>query len=108
MQSHRRLSPRRKAAIVNGLKRSWQPGGTHYEKLKGRPADADTMRRRALEDRKGKPAATLFQGPVWDRVEYNLYHAKRRSDSYDVYVGTKLVCTGGRAKVGLFLGSILP
>jgi hypothetical protein len=36
-----------------GLLRSWQPGGAHHERFRSGEADADTMRRRALDDARG-------------------------------------------------------
>lgn len=103
-KSKRRWSEARKQAVIRGLKRSWAPGGAHYIRFRNRPVDADTMRERALWDRKGRWASTFEAGPVYLLI----LHAKRRCDAYDVYCDGRVVCTGGKAKVGLFLGSKLP
>jgi len=102
MQSSRRLSPARKEAIKRGLRRSWKDGA-HAKRFYQQPADADTMRKRALWDRKG----TLAGGFSAGGVEYAIYHSRRRTDAYDVKAGVRVVCSGGRAKVGLFLGALL-
>ena len=51
-----RLSRKARARIVAGLKRSWAPGGTHREmqRLRGLRSDADTARKRAQHDAKGR------------------------------------------------------
>jgi hypothetical protein len=103
-KSNRRLSPQRKASIFRGLKRSWAKGGAHHERFLNRHADADTMRKRALWDRKGaKITEIILAGHL-----HTIAHAQRRTDSYDVFLGDKIVCSGGRAKVFLFLSSLLP
>lgn len=103
MQSKPRYSKAHIERMRNGLLRSWQPGGTHYEKMKGRPADADTVRKRALYDRKGTVAATLqVNGQT-----FTIRHSRNRTDQYDVEGYNSIAC-GGRVKVGLYLGSLLP
>lgn len=62
--------------------------------------DADTVRKRALWDRKGK-------GVEFPRG-LQILHSKRRSDSYDVLIDGGCVLSGGRVKVGQYLASLLP
>ena len=47
--------------IKRGLKRSWEPGGSHRTRQESREIDADTDRKRALHDRRGK---TLISGMI--------------------------------------------
>ena len=80
----RKLSPKARARIVAGLKRSWQPGGTHREmqRRRGIRSDSETERRRAAWDAKGKP--------IFDAVLRNGLHVRvtvslrGRSDQFDV------------------------
>lgn len=102
LQSRRRLSLARKEAIKRGLRRSWKDGA-HAKRFHQKPADADTMRKRALWDRKGAQAGSFSAGGV----EYAIMHSRRRTDAYDVKEGNRVVCSGGRVKVGLFLGALL-
>lgn len=104
-KSNRRYSAKRIERMRNGLKRSWEPGGAHHKRFREGPADADTMRKRELWDRKGVRCGSFTTGGV----TYQIIHSGRRTDSYDVLgIGSEPVCSGGRAKVGLFLGSLLP
>lgn len=104
MQSSHKWSAKRKATITKALKRSWSKGGAHRERVTNQKADADTMRQRALWDRKGTPVADIYiAGEL-----YTILHSHRRTDSYDVKAAGREVCSGGKAKVGLFLGSLLP
>lgn len=83
------------------MKRSWSDGGAHRERVRNQVIDADTVRRRELEDRKGV-AIGVFGG-------YTVRHSTRRTDAYDVLGSTGLIlCSGGRVKVGRFLGRMLP
>lgn len=82
----------------NGLLRSWQPGGAHYKRFREGKADADTMRKRTLWDRKGKTFTLSF----------TLRHSPRRTDSYDVLEGGRVVFTGGRTTLGRFMAKGLP
>jgi hypothetical protein len=84
-------------------KRGWE---IRHEIMKNGEVDADTLRWRHLNDRKGKRCASLCDPDF--NVDVSIHHSKRRSDSYDVFKGSDLVCSGGRAKVGLYLGSLLP
>jgi hypothetical protein len=49
----RRLTPRARENIRRGLRNSWQPGGAHHARFRCGEPDADTARRRALDDRRG-------------------------------------------------------
>lgn len=105
-KSNRRYSAKRIEQMRNGLKRSWAPGGAHHKRFREGPADADTMRKRELWDRKGVRCVSFTSG---GGVTYHIDHSCRRTDAYDVRgIGSELVCSGGRAKVGLYLGSLLP
>ena len=93
----RKLSPKARARIVAGLKRSWQPGGTHREmqRRRGIRSDAETERRRAAWDAKGKP--------IFDAVLRNGLHVhvtvslRGRSDQFDVECGsTSFTASGPR------------
>lgn len=106
MQSSNKWSEKRKRTITKALKRSWSDGGAHREATTNQHIDADTARKRALWDRKGNAAATLALTGV--QFPYFITYSHRRTDSYDVWNGGSVVCTGGKAKVGLFLGSKLP
>ena len=99
LQSRPNWSDKRRATVRRALLRSWQPGGAHYERFRKGEPDAPTLRKRALWDRKGQLAATLT---VKGRT-HKITHSKARIDSYEVN-GIK----GGRAKVGLYLGGLLP
>ncbi len=87
-----RLSKQGIARIRAGLIRSWQPGGSHRTRQQATNADADTVRSRALFDRKGK-----FIG------SFDIYHSTNRVDQFDVYAGGKKVFTGGARMLGDFL-----
>lgn len=58
-----------------------------------RDISADTMRKRALYDRKG----TLLVGGI------DIYHSTHRSDQYDIYVRGELVATGGPRIIAEFI-----
>lgn len=64
-----------------------------------RAPDADTLRWRALQDRKGQ-FATL---PL-----IKVRHGLRRIDSYDLFVSGKLVASGGRVALGQAFAKLLP
>jgi hypothetical protein len=57
--------------------------------------DADTLRRRALNDRKGK-----FVG------SFDLYHSTHRSDQFDLFFESELVATGGPRVIAKFMAKI--
>jgi hypothetical protein len=67
--------------------------------MKNRPIDADTMRKRALYDRRGLLITSL--------CDYSIRHSHRRTDAYDVLHNGKVVCSGGRVAVGRFMASLL-
>lgn len=92
-------SRKRIERMRKGLIRSWQPGGSHFERFLNRPADADTIRKRTLWDRRG---TEITLPPLVIR------HSLRRTDSYDVLINGKVVCSGGRVLVGEYLGRLLP
>ena len=79
-----RLSKQGVERIRNGLLRSWQPGGTHRSMQQDTIIDSDTVRARALFDRKGKHVGT-----------FDIYHSTNRSDQLDLFVNGKLEVTGG-------------
>lgn len=82
-------------------KRGWIQ---RHKEMATRPLDADTVRYRALQDRKGKIAAFM----TLKGAAYIIRHSKRRIDSYDAVLNGTVVATGGRSAIGLFLGSLLP
>jgi len=86
--------------IRRGLKRSWQPGGTHYAHFKRKEIDADTMRKRAQWDRKGALACTvtMSSGAAFE-VRYSTSHALR----LDIFHAGRKVAT---CREGLALGAI--
>lgn len=77
-------------------KRGWPK---RHADMAERPTDPDTLRWRAFQDRKG----TVVKTPP-----YEIRHSTRRSDSYDLFLGGKLVKSGGRVVIGRYLGSLLP
>lgn len=102
-KSRQIYSEKRKEAIRRGLRRSWKDGA-HHKRFHCQPVDADTIRKRALWDRKGEGIGAV----ALPTEAYQIRHSTRRTDSYDIYLKGRLVCSGGKAKVGLFLGSLLP
>lgn len=101
--SHTNWSAKRKASIRRALKRSWQPGGAHYERFRNRPVDADTVRKRALWDRKGLLAGWFSAGGK----HYQIIHSRRRTDAFDVVLHARTVFSGGRHAVGRFIAGLL-
>lgn len=85
-----RLSQRGLENIRRGLKRSWSEGGTHRERFKRGELDADTLRRRALFDRKGTHYATIAMNGQTYSV---LWSTLGRSDQVDIYHNTKKLVT---------------
>jgi hypothetical protein len=80
-----RLTPKGRANIKRGLARSWAEGGTHREKQKarGQNADADTVRARALDDRRGSEYATITMRGGKRFVL--LWSVKGRRDQLDIF-----------------------
>lgn len=87
-----RLSKQGVERIRNGLIRSWKDG-THRKLVQEQEIDADTLRKRALYDRKGK----LLLGGI------DIHYSTNRSDQFDVYVRGELVCTGGPRVIAEFI-----
>ena len=79
-----RLSKQGIENIRRGLKRSWLDG-SHRQRQQAGNIDADTLRSRALYDRK----CTLIVSGV------AIYHSTHRSDQLDVYVDGVLAVIGG-------------
>lgn len=103
-QSRNNYSPKRIASIKRGLRRSWQPGGSHYKRFRARPVDEDTMRKRHEEERKGATCAGLtIMGSI-----YTVRHSMRRTDSYDILSDGQLVFTGGAVRVSEWIAGKLP
>lgn len=82
-------------------KRAWPK---RHAEMAEREPDHDTLRWRALQDRKGKVAGDFCAG----QTTYTVFHSTRRTDSYDVKEGGRVVKSGGRVVIGRFLGSLLP
>lgn len=95
-----RLSPKARERIRKGLLRSWQPGGTHRTKQMSRPIDADTLRSRALDDRRGRhlcavypPSGNLLPGPF-----VMIWSTTGRTDQVDVFQNGRLLFTAAPKK----------
>ena len=85
-----RLTPAGRQRILRGLARSWQPGGAHDLRFHHAPVDADTLRKRALHDRKGSHYATIStNGFVFELF----WSASGRVDQVDVFIGGKHMLT---------------
>lgn len=82
-------------------KRAWPK---RHAEMAEREPDPDTVRWRALQDRKGSVAADFCA----NQETYTIRHSKRRTDAYDVLQAGNVVCSGGRVVVGRFLASLLP
>ena len=56
-----RISRKARQRILDGLRRSWAPGGTHREmqRLRGERSDSETERKRALYDARGRMLFTV-------------------------------------------------
>ncbi len=95
----RRLTPRGRRQISDALRRSWQSGAHHARFHSGEP-DADTLRKRALSDRRGSHYATVqMQGCTFTL----LWSTNGRTDQIDVFEGTRLLAT---IRPSLALGAI--
>jgi hypothetical protein len=92
-----RLSPKAKERIRKGLLRSWQPGGTHRTKQESRPIDADTLRSRALDDRRGKQLCLLNTRPYGETYTF-LWSTTGRTDQVDVFQNGRLLFTAAPKK----------
>jgi hypothetical protein len=89
-----RLSKQGVENIRRGLKHSWE-NGTHRRKQQARLVDADTLRDREAYDRKGK-----FVG------SFDIYHSTNRRDQFDVFMGGRLVLTGGPRVIAEWVKSL--
>ena len=62
--------------------------------------DADTLRARSLHDRMG---ALIFSGTHVHRGRVEIRHSTRRTNAYEVFLNSKLVCSGGKRHIALWL-----
>ena len=72
-----RLTQRGKTNIRRGLRRSWQPGGAHDLRFRHKEPDADTLRWRAYQDRKGSLFAEVRMGGEVFTLRHSTAHARR-------------------------------
>ena len=82
-----RISRKARARIVAGLKRSWAPGGTHREMqlARGLRSDAETERKRALYDARGR---LLFTAVLPDGTQLEVRRSTHgRTDQLDLGPG---------------------
>lgn len=89
-----RLSKQGVSRIRAGLIRSWQPGGSHRTRQQATEVDADTVRSRALWDRKGKLIGT-----------FDIYYSTNRVDQFDIFIKSQMVYTGGARKIAEFIAN---
>ena len=87
-----RLSQKGINNIRRGLKQSWSEGGSHRIKQQSTEIDADTIRKRLLDDCKGKLLLTGFV-PSLGKVE--VYRSTNRCDQFDVFLNGKKDMVGG-------------
>ena len=96
-----RLTPRGKINIVRGLRRSWEPGGSHDLRFRSGEPDADTLRQRAAHDRRGRCVLAGRCG----RLGFAVCHSTAgRTDQYDIFLDGQLVTT---IRSGLVLETLL-
>ena len=62
--------------------------------------DADTLRARALHDRMG---SLIFSGTHVHRGRVEIRHSTKRTNAYEVFLNSKLVCSGGTRHIALWL-----
>lgn len=62
--------------------------------------DADTVRWRALHDRMG---ALVLSGSMPDRGRIEIRYSTKRTNAYEVFLNSKLVCSGGKRHIALWL-----
>lgn len=73
------------------------------ERLANPPdVDADTVRWRALHDRMG---AILLAGTIPDRGRIEIRHSTKRSNSFEVFLDGRLVASGGKRHIAIWLFS---
>jgi hypothetical protein len=94
-----RLTPAGRARVLAGLRRSWKPGGAHDLRFHRQQADADTLRSRALYDRRGTVVlaghCNTQAGAVPIAVRYS---TAGRSDQLDVFLDNRLLFTASAAR----------
>lgn len=81
---HTRLSPRGAASLRRAVKRLWSEDGALRKKQRerARHADAETLRKLALETRRGKDYATItFRGQKF----VLLWSVTGRTDQVDIF-----------------------
>lgn len=93
----KRLSERERQRAKRGWKK-------RHADMANQEPDADTLRWRALQDRKGELCATFT---VLRGDTYTVRHSRRRTDAYDV-TGGGCRFTGGGHAVGRMLADMLP
>ena len=79
-----RLSRKARRRIVEGLHRSWAPGGTHREmqRRRGEQSDAETERKRVLHDARGR---LLFTAVLPDGTNIEIRRSLQgRTDQLDL------------------------
>lgn len=84
-----RLSRKGAFNIRRGLKRSWVDG-THRQRVQHQDIDADTLRRRALDDRRGRHYATITINGLSYPV---VWSCRGRSDQVDIFCDGSLIAT---------------
>lgn len=77
-----------------GLLRSWQPGGAHDLRFRQRPVDADTLRARAMHDRKGRIVlAGVIQTALGPKDCLICHSTAGRTDQFDLIVDGRVEAT---------------
>lgn len=79
-----RLGRKARQRILDGLRRSWAPGGTHREmqRLRGERSDSETERKRALYDARGR---LLFTAILPDGTRLEIRRSVHgRTDQLDI------------------------
>ena len=95
----RALSLKGKARIIAGLRRSWLPGGTHREmqRRRGECSSAETERRRAAWDAKGKLVASGI----------SIYRSTARTNQFDLFINGEKRFTGGAVALSRWIRDTL-
>ena len=95
-----RLTPAGRARILRGLRRSWLPGGAHDLRFHHRPVDADTLRRRAADDRRGSVVLAGHLNSAAGAVPFSLrWSTAGRSDQLDLFVDGRLRLTAAAPRI---------
>lgn len=88
-----RLTPQGRERIRNALKRSWRDG-THRERQRSREIDVDSLRKRALEDRRGTHYATITKQTNLGAIYFTLlWSVAGRVDQVDIIESGSIVAT---------------